>query len=272
MAELNDRPTILVISDSIGETAQLVAKAAAIQFSDFDIETRRIPYVTTKEDVMDGIEEAKHVHCIIVCTLVDYELRSLLEKEAAAVGIPVVDLMGSMLDALTKLTGEKPKMQPGLLYKMDKEYFKRIEAVEFAIKYDDGKDPRGMPKADLVLVGVSRTSKTPLSMYLAHRKLKVANYPIVPEVTPPKELFEVPKNKIIGLMIGPDQLNEIRQSRLKTMGLNSSSNYASLERILSELEYAEKLMQKLRCPVVNVSQKAIEETANEILEIMKRRK
>jgi len=269
--ESTKQPVILVISDSIGETAELVAKAAAIQFNGGHVETRRIPYVNCKEDVLEAIEEAKSCHCTIVYTLVHPVLRQLLEEEASRWSIPVVDLMGPMLKALSELTGLSPKLEPGLLYKLDKEYFRRIEAVEFAIKYDDGKDPRGLQKSDLVLVGVSRTSKTPLSMYLAHRKLKVANYPIVPEVTPPKELFELPRSQIIGLTISPEQLNEIRQGRLKTMGLQGNSSYASMERILEELEHAERIMEKLKCPVVDVTHKAIEETASEILQIIRGR-
>ena len=269
--ENSKQPVVIVISDSIGETAELVAKAAAIQFNGGHVETRKIPYVTSEEDVLEAIEEAKINNCIIVYTLVQPELRELLEKEAGRAAIPVVDLMGPMLKALSDLTGLSPKQEPGLLYKLDKEYFRRIEAVEFAIKYDDGKDPRGLQKADLVLVGVSRTSKTPLSMYLANRKLKVANYPVVPEVTPPQELFQLPKGKIIGLTISPEQLNEIRQGRLKTMGLQGDSSYASMERILEELEYTEKIMQRLKCPVVDVTHKAIEETASEIMQIMRGR-
>jgi len=269
--EESKQPIVIVISDSIGETAELVAKAAAIQFNGGNVETRKIPYVNCPEDVLEAIEEAKSCRCVIVYTLVQPHLRNILEEEASKYSIPVVDLMGPMLQALSALTGLSPKLEPGLLYKLDKEYFRRIEAVEFSIKYDDGKDPRGLQKADLVLVGVSRTSKTPLSMYLAQRKLKVANYPIVPEVTPPKELFELPRNKLVGLTIGPEQLNEIRQGRLKTMGLQGNSSYASMERILEELDYAERIMERLKCPVVDVTNKAIEETASEILQIFKGR-
>jgi len=269
--ESSNQPVVIVISDSIGETAGLVAKAAAIQFNEGKVEIRRIPYVISEEDVLEAMEEAKNSHCVIVYTLVQPELREILEKEAGKARIPVVDLMGPMLKALSDLTGLLPKQEPGLLYKLDKEYFRRIEAVEFAIKYDDGKDPRGLPKADLVLMGVSRTSKTPLSMYLANRKLKVANYPVVPEVTPPQELFQLPKSNVIGLTISPEQLNEIRQGRLKAMGLQGDSSYASMERILEELEYAESIMQKIKCPVVDVTNKAIEETASEILQIIKGR-
>jgi regulator of PEP synthase PpsR (kinase-PPPase family) len=156
-----------------------------------------------------------------------------------------------------------------MMRKLDDEYFRKIEAIEFAVKYDDGRDPRGILRADIVLVGVSRTSKTPLSMYLAHKRYKVANVPIVPEVKPPDELYQIPRSKCVGLIISPDKLNEIRTERLKALGLGARANYASYERILEELDYAEKIMKRVGCPVINVSNKAIEETAGLILDILK---
>lgn len=153
---------------------------------------------------------------------------------------------------------------------MDEKYFGRIEAIEFAVKYDDGKDQHMLHEADLVLVGISRTSKTPLSIYIANKMyLKVLNIPLVPEVEPPKELFEIPKKKIIGLTNSIEMLNKIRTERVRCIGLKNGSNYSSLSRIIEELNYAEKIMKKLGCPIIDVSQKAIEETAQVILEIMK---
>ena len=153
---------------------------------------------------------------------------------------------------------------------MDDKYFGRIEAIEFAVKYDDGKDQHMLHEANLVLVGISRTSKTPLSIYIANKMyLKVLNIPLVPEVEPPKELFEIPKKKIIGLTNSIEMLNKIRTERVRCIGLRNGSNYSSLSRIIEELNYAEKIMKKLGCPIIDVSQKAIEETAQVILEIMK---
>ncbi|MEH7489753.1 pyruvate, water dikinase regulatory protein, partial [Priestia megaterium] len=140
----------------------------------------------------------------------------------------------------------------------------------FAVKYDDGQDIGGIKRADIVLIGVSRTSKTPLSMYLAHKRFKVANIPLVPEIAPPDELFSIPRNKCVGLIITPDKLNEIRKERLRNLGLTSQANYANFERILEELEYAEKIMKRIGCPVINVSNKAVEETADLILAMLKK--
>ncbi len=145
---------------------------------------------------------------------------------------------------------------------------KRVEAMEFAVKYDDGKNPLGLLKADLILVGVSRTSKTPLSMYLAQKKIKVANVPLVPEVPPPDELFQVSPRKVVGLIIDSRKLNEIRAERLKIMRLPPDANYATLNRIGEELEYAMNIMDRIGCPIIDVSNKAIEETANKIMELV----
>lgn len=207
---------------------------------------------------------------IIVATIVLPELRLYLLERAREAGILTVDIMGPMMDALMSITKTSPKLLPGLVHKLDEEYFKRVEAIEFAVKYDDGKDPRGLFRADIVFVGVSRTSKTPLSMYLAHKRLKVANVPLVPEVDPPEELFQIPPNKIIGLTINPEKLYEIRRERLKSLGLDDNASYAKLERILAELDYSEKIMKRLGCAVIDVSNKAVEETAAKVMEIIKR--
>ena len=260
---------IYILSDSVGETGEQVARAAIGQFNVGSYETRKFPYLTEKEQVMEILEEAKNEKCIIVFTIVIDELRVFLEEMAYKLGIRTIDLMSPIIEAIKELVGLEPKTEAGIIRKLDEDYFKKIEAVEFAVKYDDGKDNRGVKKADIILVGISRTSKTPLSMYLAHKNLKVANVPLVPEVPVPDELFEVDISKVIGLTANPIKLNEIRQERLKALGLNDTANYASMDRILKEIEYAENLIKRLGCPVIDVSNKAVEETAGIILEITK---
>ncbi len=186
-------------------------------------------------------------------------------------GVRAVDIMGPMMNAFEDVFNATPKLRPGLLHQLDDDYFRRVEAIEFAVKYDDGRDSRGLFRADVVLVGVSRTSKTPLSMYLAHKKMRVANIPLVPEVQPPSELYELPRARIIGLTIDGDELIQIRQERLRSLGLNSDASYASLKRIRDELHFAESIMQKLGCPVIDVSRRAVEETASIILGIVRHR-
>lgn len=264
-------PVIFAVSDSIGETAELVAKAATVQFNSGHVEIRRYPYVTEEEDVMEVVEEAKkYKNSAIVCTIVLPEIRKKLLELAEVNNIPILDIMGPMMDIVSRITNIRPKLEPGLVRRVDEDYFDKIEAIEFAVKYDDGKDPRGLAKADVVLIGVSRTSKTPLSMYLAHKRLKVANLPLVPEVSPPEELFQLDPKNVVGLTIQPEILYKIRQERLKALGLSSDATYASMERILKELEYADEIMKKIGCHRIDVSNKAVEEVAARILEIIRR--
>ena len=257
---------VYIISDSIGETAERVVKAAASQFDDIDVEIKRVPYVNEQKEISNLVEKMAGSNCIIAYTLVVSELSDTLVREAKRYNIPVIDIMGPILGTLMSITNGTPKREPGLLRQLDEEYFKRVEAIEFAVKYDDGKDPRGITQADLVILGVSRTSKTPLSMYLAHKQIKVANVPLVPEVSPPQELFELPPHKVIGLTIRPQQLNMIRQERLLTLGLTANANYADMERIFKELEYAESIMKRVGCTMIDVTNKAVEETASKVLE------
>lgn len=264
-------PVIYALSDSIGETAEMVARATASQFDAGAFDIIRIPYITSVKQVEETVREAvEREKCIICHTLVSPHLRQALLELAEKNHIKTVDIMGPVIDSIQEMSGFQPKLKPGLVHRLDQDYYKRVEAVEFAVKYDDGKNSWGLLKADMVIVGVSRTSKTPLSMYLAHKKLKVANVPLVPEVPPPPELFQVEPHRIIGLIIDPFKLNEIRAERLKVMGLASDASYANLDRIMEELEYAKAIMRKSHCIVIDVSNRAIEETANRILEIAKK--
>lgn len=263
------RHIIYVVSDSVGETAELVVKAATSQFSSFDIEVRRVPYVEDTGTLKEVVNLAKVNKAIVGFTLVVPNLREFLLKEAEKENVIAIDIIGPMIDKMQEVYQKAPREEPGLIHKLDEEYFKKIEAVEFAVKYDDGRDPRGILKADIVLIGVSRTSKTPLSQYLAHKRLKVANVPLVPEVEPPEELYKVSPEKCFGLKISPDKLNHIRKERLKSLGLKDSASYANVERIQEELEYFEKISKKIGCKVIDVSNKAVEETANVILSNVK---
>jgi len=266
---LTEQTHIYVLSDLIGETAELLAKAASIQFDQRLIgEIHKYSFISDKSQLDEIIERAATEKSMIVYTLVKSESREYLAKESAKRNIPAIDALGPIIKVLSYLSDSEPKREVGLNRQLNAEYFEKVEAVEFAVKYDDGKDPRGILKADIILLGISRTSKTPLSMYLAYRNYKVANIPLVPEVDPPKELFEISPRKIIGLTNDPDKLNSIRIERLKDMGMKSTSTYANMDRILTELDYAHRLFAKLRCPIINVSAKAIEETASIITSIV----
>jgi regulator of PEP synthase PpsR (kinase-PPPase family) len=247
-----------------------MVKAVLTQFNTDDIEIKNISYVECVEDLTKIITTARYNDSIIAYTIVIPSLKQYLNQRVKEEGIMAIDLMDPLINAFSQKFNKEPNFQPRLMRKLDDNYFRRVEAIEFAVKYDDGQDIGGIKRADIVLIGVSRTSKTPLSMYLAHKRFKVANIPLVPEIAPPDELFSIPKNKCVGLIITPNKLNEIRKERLKNLGLTSQANYATLNRILEELDYAEKIMKRLGCPVINVSNKAVEETADLILAMLKK--
>lgn len=191
-----------------------------------------------------------------------------MEAKLKEFEVKSVDIMGPLMNILLDKIDDQPYFEPGLVHQLDEAYFKKIDAIEFAVKYDDGKDPKGLSKADIVLLGISRTSKTPLSQYLAHKSYKVMNIPIVPEVTPPDELFNTDASKCIALKISEEKLNKIRKERLKQLGLGDSARYATEQRIEEELNYFHELVDKIGCPIIDVSDKAIEETANDIISII----
>lgn len=259
------RPPIYVVSDSVGETVELVTKAAMSQFNGSAVNLQRIPYVEEFSTIDEVISLAKLNQGIIVFTLVKPEMRRYLLEQANIEDVFAFDVLGPLIDQFEQMSGVRPKNEPGLVRKLDEDYFKKIEAIEFAVKYDDGKDPNGILKADIVLIGVSRTSKTPLSQFLALKRYKVANVPIVPEVEPPEELFQIDGRKCIGLKISPDKLNYIRKERLLALGLDASANYAKMERIKQELEYFDKIAERIGCYMIDVTNKAVEETANMIV-------
>lgn len=262
---------LAIISDSLGETGAIVAKAAISQFQTKDYKIKRYSYVNDIERLDSILKElSEEENLFIVYTFVNQSLVQYISTYARNKKIWAIDIMSPILDGMSEILGIKPSYEPGAIRKLDEAYFKRVAAIEFAVKYDDGKDPRGVKKADLVLIGISRTSKTPLSMYLANKNIKVANIPLVIESEPPKELYEIPAKKIIGLTNSPEKLNEIREERLKSLGLPSGSDYASLDRILNELDYSEKIMKKIGCPVINIANKAIEETSDIIFTLLKK--
>lgn len=265
------KPSVYVLSDSVGETAELVIKAGLSQFNDGDYNIYRVPYVEDKETIDEYLQLAKEKNAVIGFTLVDPELRHHLNDSAKELGIEAIDIMGPVLYSMERTFKTKPRLEPGRVRTLDEDYFRRIEAIEFAVKYDDGRDPRGIARADIVLIGVSRTSKTPLSQYLAHQRIKVANVPIVPEVEPPEELFHVDPEKCIGLKINKEKLNEIRKERLKALGLGDQATYANIERIQQELDYFDQVVEKIGCRVIDVSNKAVEETANIVLKMFRKR-
>ena len=258
--------TILAVSDSIGETANQVAVAAASQFTE-RVEVKRIPYVKSLEDVEDVMKSVDQCDkVIIVSTIITVNVREYLTQKAMEKNITVMNVLGPIINVASNILNIQPTYNPGAIRKTDEEYFKRIEAMEFAMQYDDSKDYRGLRNADVVLIGLSRTSKTPLCMYLANKGVKAINIPLMPEVGVPDEIYEIDRKKIFGLTIDPMQLIEIRKRRLdKFHRLSTNIEYAGDARILQELEFADKIMRKIGCKTIDVTRRAIEDTALIIL-------
>lgn len=257
---------IFLISDSTGETSEQLAKAALAQFCNLDVKFERFSHIREFLELSEILNKCKETeNSILFYSLVDTNLLDYTKKFCELNSITNVDLLSSSILAIQRVSNQAPVNNPGALRRLDEEYFKRIDSIEFAVRYDDGKDPRGVLIADLVILGISRTSKTPLSMYLANKNIRVANIPLVPESTVPEEVFQISPKKIIGLINSPEKLESIRKERLKSLGLPDNSIYSNTNRILEELEYSSKIMKKIGCPVIDVSNKAIEETADIIL-------
>ncbi|MCC5416596.1 kinase/pyrophosphorylase [Clostridium botulinum] len=258
---------IYAVSDSIGETAEQVANATAYQFGS-SVKVERVPYVKTFEDVNNLISIIKNPNeAMIISTIVLVDIREFLVQRCVESGIHISNVLGPCISLVSTILNKTPEYKPGAVWDMDKKYYKKIEAMEFAIRYDDSKDHSGIKHADIVLIGLSRTSKTPLSIYLANKGIKALNIPLMPEVPVPEELFEIDRKKIIGLTIDPMHLIEIRRHRVDNMmKIPTELKYANAERVLDELEFADKIMRKLKCKVIDVTKRAIEDTALIIME------
>jgi regulator of PEP synthase PpsR (kinase-PPPase family) len=263
--------TVIVISDATGETAEKVVRAALLQFQ-ADCQVRVYSRVRLESEVERIVERAAETHALLVFTLVDAAERELLWQLCQRHSVEAVDLIGGLMAKLGSYLAVEPQGIPGLLHTIGEDYFRRIEAVEFTVKNDDGAEPRNLPRADLVLVGISRTSKTPLSMFLANKGYRVANVPLVLGVDPPAELEQVNGDRCYGLSIQADALVKIRQVRLQHLGMPSDSSYGMREHIQRELAYAQEVFRKHPdWPVIDVTGKAIEESAADILRIAKQR-
>ena len=268
---MSEPKNVVVISDATGETAEKVVRAALLQFQ-ADCQVRVYSRVRLEAEVERIVERAAETHALVVFTLVDAAERELLWQLCQRHSVDAVDLIGGLMAKLGSYLSVEPQGIPGLLHTIGEDYFRRIEAVEFTVKNDDGAEPRNLPRADLVLVGISRTSKTPLSMFLANKGYRVANVPLVLGVDPPAELEQVAPDRCYGLSIQADALVKIRQVRLQHLGMPSDSSYGMREHIQRELAYAQEVFRKhADWPVIDVTGKAIEESAADILRIAKQR-
>lgn len=253
------------VSDSTGKTAKHLMESAAGQFPDQDIDIKSFSFIRSLEKIDEIIEKAKKEDAVIAYTFVKEKMRNHLEDLAAQNDLKSINMMEKPLKLIKEKSGKNPREEFALKYKLDEEYFKRIKAMEFTLQFDDLNEEKGIAEADIVLVGVSRTSKTPLSVHLSYLGYKTANVPLVPEVEVHPSVLENNADKVVGLTIDPEKLNDIRIERLKKMGLGDDATYAAKERINEEFEYADKIMAEIGCPIIDVTDKTIEETAVEVL-------
>jgi [pyruvate, water dikinase]-phosphate phosphotransferase / [pyruvate, water dikinase] kinase len=259
-----------VVSDSTGETATRLVHALEAQFPDQPFQEVRHPRVETVDDLSAAVQRARGRPAVVVYTLVAPEFRDEMRRLCRRARLHYCDLLGHPIEAVAKVSGMSARMKPGSRHALDESYFKRMEAIEFAVKYDDGMGGR-LHDADVVLVGVSRTSKTPLSMYLGYLGWKAANIPIVKGIDAPDDLFDIASEKIVGLTIDAKRLEEIRIDRKRRMG-GGNHQYAKLLEIYDELEQAKAIHRRLGCPVIDTTELSIEETAARVIRLVEQRR
>jgi regulator of PEP synthase PpsR (kinase-PPPase family) len=257
-----------VVSDATGETAARLVAALEAQFPEQDFEEIRHPRVDTVEDLRLAVDRMKGRPAVVVYTLVDPEMRDEMRALCRRAKLHYCDLLGHPIDAIARVSGMTARMKPGARPPLNEQYFKRVSAIEFAVKYDDGVGA-GLSEADIVLVGVSRTSKTPLSIYLGYLGYKTANVPLVRGIEPPADLYAIDAAKVVGLTINASRLAEIRSRRIQHA--RGSRRYAELEGIYEELEFAKAVHRKLGCPVLDVTEASVEETAHRIIRLVQDR-
>jgi hypothetical protein len=264
---------IIIVSDGTGETAAQMTKAAMVQFSDRNAYFTRYKNVRNEAQIEAICDDAAVRHELIVYTIVSPQLRAFLATKAREKNIPCIDLLGPLLMGLANYFGYEPKSIAGLLHDVNEDYFRRIEAMEYTIQHDDGRDLTGLEKADLIIIGISRTSKTPLSMYLSHQGWRVANIPLIQGFDVPKEVFAIDQRRVVCLTIDPEDLATIRRARLERLGQDRGGEYADPDKVNQEIEYANEIFRRNRkWPVFNVTGKALEETASEIVKLMASRR
>ncbi|MEZ7647202.1 pyruvate, water dikinase regulatory protein [Streptococcus constellatus] len=262
--------TIYTISDSLGGTSQKLLSAVMAQYPDLIFNNSyRFPFINKESELLDILQDAIKDDAVVISTLVDSHLAATAREFSRVNHLSYLDLMNPFFEIIKEKTDTQPIEVPGVLHRLDTEYFNKISAIEFAVKYDDGKNPQGFLESDLVILGVSRTSKTPLSIYLANKGYKVSNLPLIPEVPLPQVLDKVDKRRMIGLVCDPDKLAKVRSNRLDALGLTQATSYTDVEKIYEELDYSKKVFQKHQAYIINITDKSIEETACIIEEHLK---
>ena len=266
---------IIIISDGIGDTAKEIADCGMAQFEGHDVSFQRHINIRSLNQINSIFSDKNISNALVLYTLVSPDLRDKIEVLAKEKGAHCIDIIGPVLDVFSDFFKDAPSARPGLHRRVDQDYYDRVEAMEFTLNNDDGKNVELLDSADVILVGISRTSKTPLSLYLAQQySMKVVNIPLIINTAPPVALFNVDQRKIFALTIDPTALRAIRRNRLSRLGADEcSEQYAGVNSVILEIEWADKIFAKnKKWASFNVTNKAIEETAAEIMRVVNRRK
>jgi regulator of PEP synthase PpsR (kinase-PPPase family) len=264
------KKVIYLVGEGTGETISRIARASLSQFNRENVEEKTFFLVTEKHYVSRIIKQAAEDDALVSFSIVEPTLRSFLIQEAERRGIKAIDVIGDFILHLSIFLKEKPMAIPGRQHMLDEEYYRRIEAMNFSVKHDDGKIPQDLKYADMILVGLSRTGKTPLSTYLAYQGWKVANVPLHPDLVPPQELFQVDRRKVFGLVINVESLVKLREARLKQLGLTPYAKYADPVQVADEIEWCREFFkQHPRWRLLDMSNRAIEEAAASIINAYK---
>jgi len=266
---MSNTHNIYLISDSTGETLERIFMALKAQFDKFDHNLFHFSFTRTENQLLKILEEAeKKEDSIILYTIVDNKLAKFLSQEANKKNIPCFGVLGDLILNFSKLLNQKATNIPSGQHEMNEEYYNRIEAIQFTMNHDDGNSLSDVEKSDIILLGVSRTSKTPTSIYLANRGFKTSNIPIISENSIPNKLKDRPKiSCIIGLVAEPDRLHDVRKNRLTTIKENRKNNYTNLKTIEEEVDKSKKTFKKYQWPIIDVTRKSVEETAASIIKI-----
>lgn len=260
-----------LLSDSTGETLENIAKAAIAQFDNVETIRHFWPMVRSEVHLERILEEISQNPGLVLFTLANPPLRRKLENRCRALGLPVVAALDPVTDAMSNILGQETRNRTGRKYIMDEAYFARIDAIQFTIAHDDGVNWENWEEADIVLVAVSRASKTPTSIYLANRGYKTANIPIVPESPPPPTLFTLKHPLIVGLTTSADRLIQVRRNRLLSLNQMPETTYVDQEKVKEEVAYARRMFADNGWPVIDVTRRSIEETAAAIINIYNER-
>ena len=266
---MNNLHHIYLVSDSTGETLDRIFLALHAQFTDFKYKSYQYSFTRTENQILKIIDVCKkNKNSIILYTIVDTNLVKFLVANSKKKNIPCFGILGELITTFSKLLKKKASHIPSGQHVLDDEYYKRIEAIQFTMNHDDGKLIKDITKSDVVLLGVSRTSKTPTSIYLANRGFKTSNIPIITTDSIPKELVSDPKTLcVVGLITEPSRLLDVRKNRMNFMNEERSSSYTNFEKIKSELELAKNIFKKNNWPIIDVTRKSVEETAASIIKI-----